>query len=110
MSRVGALETSSYTSFYQVPHQDISFLETRLALLEQESAQARAAEGDAIALYDLCFKSNIESKTWLELNAPKNHFGFMIDFHTLMEDVHQQITGCDSLTSLEILYKLRYKT
>ena len=69
-------------------------------MLEQESARSRADEGDAIAFHDLGFKSKIESKAWLELNSSTDQFGFMINFHTLMEHIHQQITGCDSLTSL----------
>ena len=72
-----------------------------LILLEQKLARLIVA--------DLDFKYEVGYKTWLKLNAPKDHFGFMIDFHTLMEYIHQKITGVDSLVSLGKLYKIRNK-
>ena len=82
----------------------------RLKILEQESARSRASEGAAIGFHNLGFRSKTESKAWLQLNAPIDQFGFIVDFHTVMEHIHQQITGVDSLSSLGKLYKLRHKT
>ena len=44
------------------------------------------------------------------MNAPNKEFGYVINFHTLMEHVHQQITGVDSLANLGKLYKLQLQT
>ena len=63
-------------------------LKARLVLLKQESARARAAEGDTIAFHDLGFRPTIESNAWLTMNVPNKEFGYVIDFHTLMEHVH----------------------
>ena len=89
---------------------DILAITNRLSKVEQELSRAKAAEGEAIVFHNLGFQSRNESNAWLELNAPKHQFGFVVDFHTIMEHIHQQITGMDSLASLGKLYKLRLKT
>ena len=73
-------------------------------------ARSRAADGDGVCFHNLGFQSKNEANSWLELHAPKNQFGFVVDFHTVMEHIHQQITGMDSLASLGKLFKLRLKT
>ena len=111
MSRIGVLESSSFTQAHlNTAPPDLSRVENRLTRLEQESARARAAEEEAIGFHHLGFKSKMGSKAWLALNAPIDQFGFIVDFHTVMEHIHQQITGVDSSSSLEKLYKLRLKT
>ena len=62
MSRVGALDTSSFTKVHRVPHQAFRSLEIFLILLEKEPARLRVAEGDDIAFHNLGFESKIESK------------------------------------------------
>ena len=81
-----------------------------MKLVEQEVARQRASDGDGISFFNLGFRSKKESGAWLELNAPKKQFGFLVDFHTVMEHIHQQITGMDSLSSLGSLYQLKLKT
>ena len=49
INRVGTLETAVFNNIHNTPHQNIRSLEARLTLLEQESARARAAEGDDVA-------------------------------------------------------------
>ena len=111
MSRLSALEASSLSEAhaYTAPP-DLSLVFERLTLLEQESARSRASEGAAVGFHDLGFRSKTEAHAWLVLNAPVDQFGFMVDFHTVMEHIQQQITGIDSLSSLGKVYKLKLRT
>ena len=102
-----AVTTSRGTSFTL---EDISGVTSRVTRLEQEITRSRAAEGDGVGFNNSGFQSRNEANAWLELHAPKNQFGFIVDFHTIMEHIHQQITSMDSLASLGKLYKLRLKT
>ena len=110
MSRIGALETICFTKIHNIPHQHVNSLEAQLNFLEQKSARSRAAERNTVDIHDLGFKPKLESKAQLELNTNKDHFGFMTDLYMLMEHIHQQITGVDSLTSLCKVYELWIKT
>ena len=88
----------------------LGLLADRVKKLEQDAAKLKGADGVAVAFNNLGFTSRRESDAWLELNAPKDQFGFVVDFHTVMEHIHQQINGVDSLSSLGKLYKLKIKT
>ena len=90
--------------------EDILLVTNRITKLEQEMSRSRASEGEGVAFHNLGFQSRSEANAWLELNAPKNQFGFIVDFHTIMEHIHQQITGNDSLASLGKLFKLKLRT
>ena len=83
-----------------VPSVDIARLDNRMKALEQEVARSRQADGEAIAFLNLGFRSKKESDAWLVLNAPKDSFGCVLDFHTVMEHIHHQIAGIDSLSRL----------
>ena len=99
MGRIGALESSAFTKTHtSTDPADFSRVYERLKILEQESARSRASEGAAVGFHNLGFRSKTEPKAWLQLNAPIDQFGFIVDFHTVMEHVHQQITGVDSLS------------
>ena len=89
---------------------DVTRLDNRMMALEQEVARNRQADGEAVCFFNLGFRSKKESDAWLILNAPKEFFGYLVDFHTVMEHVHHQITGIDSLSSLGKLYKLKLST
>ena len=101
MSRIGVLKSSSFTQAHlNTAPPDLFRVKNRLTRLEQESARARAAEGEPIGFHHLGFKSKMESKAWFALNAIIDQFGFIVDFHTVIEHIRQQITGVDSLSSL----------
>ena len=51
-----------------------------------------------------------QSDAWLDLHAPNGNFGYIIDFHTMMEHIHHSITGVDSLKQLQNVYKLKLTT
>jgi len=61
MHRLDSLEAQLSTSKYVIPSSNPTGLEARIIVLKQESARARAAEGDAVAFYDLGFRSTIKS-------------------------------------------------
>ena len=88
----------------------INSILTRMTKVEQEVVRVGASEGENILFYNLGFRSKTESDAWLEINAPQQEFGYLVDFHTVMEHIQQQITGMDSLASLGKLYKLQLRT
>ena len=87
---------------------DLSSLEKRLEDLELRN------NGDMkekmIKFHGLDFTSKDQADAWLELHSPQGDFGFLVDFHTLMEHVHHSITGVDSLKQLQNVYKLKLST
>ncbi len=60
--------------------------------------------------HNLGFKSKRKADAWLIINAPKQEFGYLVDFYTVMEHINQQFTGMDLLSSLGKLYKLKLRT
>ena len=64
----------------------------------------------SIKYYNLNFPLKGEAGAWLDLHAPGGNFGFVIDFHTLLEHIHHAITGVDSLKKLQTVYKLKLNT
>ena len=68
------------------------------------------SKGEAIKFDNLGFPSKFESDALLELHVPAGNFGYIIDFHTLMEHIHHTITGVDSLKQLQNVYKLKLST
>ena len=85
-------------------------IDERLARFELEVTSMKATKGAAIRFGSLGFKSFDESCSWLETIAPGGSFGFVVDFHIVMEHIHQQISGHDSLKNLERIYKLKLHT
>ena len=88
---------------------ELASITSRMSRIEQEMARSNASEGDGVSFNTMGFQSNSESNAWLELNALKEQFGFVVDFHTVMEHIRHQITGTDSLLNLGKLYKLKLK-
>ena len=83
---------------------------SRLSKVEQEATRAKSSDGESVMFHNLGFRSKREADAWLVINAPKQEFGYLVDFHTAMEHINQQITGMDSLSSLGKLYKLKLRT
>ena len=89
---------------------DIQRVEERLTILEHETANLKSSEGESIKFHNMGFHSKRDSDAWLELHVPGGSFGFIIDFHTLMEHIHHSITGVDALKQLHNVYKLKLST
>mmetsp|Transcript_2269 Transcript_2269/g.3186 ORF Transcript_2269/g.3186 Transcript_2269/m.3186 type:complete len:82 (+) Transcript_2269:1940-2185(+) len=60
----------------------------------------------AIKFSSLGFCSSSEAAAWLSLHSVSRDFGYLVDFHTLIEHVHANIANEDSLKSMERIYKL----
>ena len=89
--------------------EEVDNLKERLIMLEANMDKDNS-KGEGVNFHNLAFPSKFESDTWLELKIPSGSFGFIIDFHTLMEHVHYAITGVDSLKQLQNVYKLQLST
>ena len=57
-------------------------------------AKSKAADGDGVGFHNLGFQSRNEANAWLELHAPKNQFGFIVDFHTTPTNHRDGLFGC----------------
>ena len=64
----------------------------------------------AIRFFNLRFPSKGEADAYLDLHAPVGNFGFVIDFHTLLEHIQYAITGVNLLKQLQNAYKLKLNT
>jgi len=54
----------------------------------------------------LGFKYPRDGEAWLSIHDPTDQFGFVIDFHMLMEHIFTRMTSEDILKKLEKVYKL----
>lgn len=57
-------------------------------------------------LKNLGFQSMNEADLSLKLYAPKSHFGFIVDFCTIMEHIHLNFIRMETLSNLGRLYML----
>ena len=89
--------------------EEVDLLRDRLSTLEG-NMDHNNSKGEAIKFNNIGFPSKFESDAWLELHMPEGNFGYLIDFHTLMEHIHHAITGVDSLKQLQNVYKLKLST
>ena len=72
--------------------EDIQRLEYRILALEKEISKLALTEEKAIKIFNLGFSSEGESDVWLDLHLPQGNFGYVIDFHTLLEHNYHSIT------------------
>jgi hypothetical protein len=64
----------------------------------------------AIRFAGLGFRSSKESNAWLVLHMPDHHCGLVVDVHMVMEHIQAAITGTDSISMSDKLFKLKIKT
>ena len=53
------------------------------------------------------FRSFAEATSWYVTNAPNGSFGFVVDYHIVMENVYTQWAKTDLLKKLEHIYKIK---
>ena len=99
--------TSQNTSAYEV---EIEMLKDKVNDLEKDTAKLSLQGEGTIQFHNLGFHGKSDSDAWLELHSPGGGFGFVVDFHTLMEHIHHAITGVDALKQLQTVYKLKLTT
>ena len=88
----------------------INDLKDRIFELELSLARAQVTDDKAINFHNLGFPSKVESDAWLDLHALGGNFGFLVDFHTLLEHIFHAISGMDALKQLQTVYKLKLST
>lgn len=70
-----------------------------------------SSDGTAITFGSLSFKSDQECNAWIKTHFPRDDFGYIIDFHVLMEHLQNQMCGDGELLKrLERVYKLKLAT
>ena len=73
--------------------QNTSGLEERITHLEGTVRSYVNANGDAAVKFaGVGFRYQLEATTWLKQNFPGPHFGFLVDFHMLMEYLKDDLT------------------
>ena len=89
---------------------DIARLDNRLNSLELETANLATERGEGINFNNMGFRSKKDSDAWIETHTPGGNFGFVVDFHSMMEHINHNITGVDALKQLQNVYKLKLST
>ena len=89
---------------------DIERIDNRLAKLEHKTSSLAQSDKESVRFHNMGFVSKNDADSWLETHAPGGNFGFVFNFYTLVEHVHQLITGVDSLKQLQNAYKLKLST
>ena len=84
---------------------DITRLDNILVVLEFKTASLVSGQGEGIEFNNMRFRGKKDSDAWIETHAPGGNFGFVVDFHTMMEHINHNITGVDALNQLQIVYK-----
>jgi hypothetical protein len=79
-------------------------METKLTGLISESDER------AIRFAGLCFQSTAGSNVWMEANLPEHLSGLIFDVHTVLEHVHFELEGTDTIAVMERLYKIKVLT
>jgi len=60
----------------------------RMLELEAKVLKMSAAtNAEAIKFAGLGFTTSLEAAAWLEINAPGSEYGFLVDFHAVMEHI-----------------------
>ena len=94
-----------------VDHQrEIDKLNEQIQGLTLSITELRADQAESIKFADLGFRSYQEAASWSERFNPDDSFGFLVDFHIVMENVQRQINGVDGLKTMNDLYKLKFMT
>jgi len=80
----------------------------RLKKLEIELASLRSATDEATIQYGgLGFRTKADCNAWIEIHQPKENYGLLMDFNTVMEHVYCQMVGQKLLSNLERIYKMK---
>ena len=101
------LQTPQATGNYDA---EIEEMNDKIKDLERDTAKLSLKGEGTVQFHSLGFHGKGDSDAWLELHSPGGGFGFVVDFHTLMEHIHHAITGVDALKQLQTVYKLKLTT
>jgi hypothetical protein len=86
-------------------------IEERVNMMEVELSRVAASNDDqAIKFASLGFRRSAEATAWWTTHCPSNEYGLFVDPHMVLEHIHYNIHGANSLTQLEKLYKLKIET
>ena len=85
-------------------------MEERILRLEKYTITNLLSDEKVITFYNLGLLSKGDSDTWVVLHSPNRNFGYLVDFHTLLEHITYEITGMDALKQLQNIYKLKLST
>ena len=102
--------TSSVIGAVQNPTPSDPRVKAQVNILELEINKIKAVKGNVVSFGNLSFGNFGDARAWLETSCQNGKFGFIVDFHTVMEHIHQQITGADSLKQMGQVYKLSLTT
>ena len=91
---VSMMKVDQNKTFITNNHSSVSSsIENRLQHLEETlNSYVNANDESAVKFGALAFRSQAEATTWLKRNFPGPHFGFLVDFHMLMEYLKEDLT------------------
>ena len=113
----GNLDLSSFNQATRSEEESFTLLKCRVENLESETAElgsvTRELTGDrdgvTIKFGDLGFSQQADANAYLEMHGD-NSCGLLVDYHTLMQHVYNQIRGVDSINQMNFLKKVGMRT
>lgn len=107
---VQGLASTGFLLYGQDHGNKIHCLEDSILELEKATTKLTLSDDKAISFFNLGFTLKRDLDAWFNIHALTGSFGFVIDFHTFLEHVHQSITGMDALKQLQTVYKFSLST
>ena len=90
--------------------EDIEAMQETFEELKEEVAKLRSNQEKPIEFQSLGFEDPDEAHSWIVKNCLVGSYGYVIDFHVLMEYIYQKLNGQDNLSRLEKLHKIKLKS
>ena len=81
--------------------QEILAMKSELTLLKNSN------DKEFVRYHNLGFTNFTEAQAWITLKGRGTHFGLIVDFHTVMENVFNLITGQDILAKMYNVFKIK---
>ena len=76
--------------------------------MEREIVTLRSAnDNETVKFSNLGFLNKQDCDDWVESNHPGTNFGLAMDFHLVMDHVHNAITGVNLVDTLSRAYKMK---
>ena len=82
-------------------HHQIEIMKSEIGLLKSNN------DKEYVRYHNIGFANFGEAQAWLTNKGRGNHFGLIVDFHTILENVYNLITGQDILSKMYNVFKIK---
>ena len=101
-------KNTSINNFGSQMDADVSEIIKEVKLLREEVKILKGNKDSKFVRYqNLGFSSFDDAQGWFGQHSTGNDFGHLVDFHTVLENVFNMITGQDLLTKMHTVFKIQ---